>query len=112
MWTGEARCKQHTDDGLPAFAWTVEPTDSPRDPKLLGRHAKQWIEMAVIQCGACPCQYDCARFGVIAGEEYNTWAMPIGDLRDLQLRPDWRAIIDVAEDFQEPVSQAVRRALT
>ncbi|MCD6056474.1 MAG: Transcription factor WhiB [Thermomicrobiales bacterium] len=109
-WKEEARCRSnHRPEGLPHFAWTVDPKD--KGALLLGREAKAWIEMALLICQACPAQYGCARFALKVGEEWGTWAMHTNDLKQLHRHPRKDLIIDAAEDAGIPVQVAVRRAL-
>jgi hypothetical protein len=109
-WKEEARCRDgNRPTDTPHFAFTVEPSDT--GSLLLGRPAKAWIAMALIECRGCPAQYDCARFALRVGEKYGTWSMPIGDLKRLHKDARKDMIIDIAEDTGLPVQEAVRRAL-
>lgn len=109
-WKEQARCRPSSSDvGLPRFAWTVDPKDTGKH--LLGRPAKAWVALAVLECRNCPVQYDCARFALQVNEKWGTWSMHIDDLKRLQAHPRQNAIIAAAELAGIPVQVAVRRAL-
>jgi hypothetical protein len=108
-WMDNGACRGH--HLARKNAWTCRPGDEPVTFDDIELDPKELIEAALMICGTCPAQYQCALWAVEIKEESGTWAMKHDHLLWLIRQPDSEAIIHQARIAREPVQVTVKRTL-
>ena len=106
-WMDRGLCRDYREVHRVPFdmptPWQVEDVQ-----KIDGVRGRELITAALIVCGACPVQYDCALFGLNGRMKAGTWAMRIGDLSWLQKQADGETIVIRARQKRVGVQDHVR----
>lgn len=91
----DAACRNEV-RGTPKIAWTVAPG---RKHRVGGNiyDADKLIELALLVCGMCPVQWQCAAAAIEADESAGTWADSLDNIRALSRRPNWRVELELAQ---------------
>jgi len=108
-WMDNGACRGH--HLARKNAWTCRPGDKPIPFDDIELDPKELIAAALMICGSCPAQYQCALWAVEVREEAGTWAMPHDHLLWLIRQDDSEAIVHQARIAREPVQVAVKRTL-
>jgi len=108
-WMDNGACRGH--DLARKNAWTCRPGDAPIPFGDILLNPKELIAAALMICGTCPAQYQCALWAVEIKEESGTWGMEHDHLLWLIRQPDSEAVIHEARIAREPVQVAVKRTL-
>ena len=79
--------------------------------RVKGISGAELVNYALLICGSCPAQYDCASFAVEGMMIAGTWGMRITTLRWMQTQDDALDLIDMARDAQIPVQQIAAQTM-
>lgn len=108
-WMDNGACRGH--DLARRNAWTCRPGDQPIPFGDILLNPKELIQAALMICGTCPAQYQCALWAIEIREESGTWGMEHDHLLWLIRQDDSEAIVHLARVAKEPVQVAVKRTL-